>query len=112
MLIYHILRPDVWTDVKQKKMYEAESLKTEGFIHCSLAGQVDGVLGRYFADAGEVVILTIDAERLTSPLLNEASTNDEHFPHVYGPIDLDAVINAEIRDVRNTVANFTQLADA
>ncbi len=107
MLIYHILLPDVWVEVKESATYEAESLKTEGFIHCSFAGQVNGVLGRYFADAGEVVILTIDADRLTSPVLAEASTNDEHFPHVYGPIDLDAVVNAEIRTVRNTAANFT-----
>ena len=96
-MIYHIVLPETWERVKDKTFYEAESLAGEGFIHCSYADQVDGVLERYYSDASEVVILSLDANRLTSPLVSEPSTNNEPYPHVYGPINLDAVVSAETR---------------
>jgi len=99
MLIYHILLPETWERVRGKSSYEAESLTEEGFIHCSYADQIEGVLARYYSDAAEVVILTLDADRLTSRLVIEPSTNNEQYPHVYGPIDLDAVVEAVTRQV-------------
>ena len=96
-MIYHIVLPEAWEQVKDKTFYEAESLAAEGFIHCSYADQLDGVLERYYSDANEVVILSLDANRLTSPLVSEPSTNSEPYPHVYGPINLDAVVKAETR---------------
>ena|SRR5687768_2249274 len=99
MMIYHIVLPEIWEQVKGKTFYEAESLAGEGFIHCSYADQVDGVLERYYSDANEVVVLSLDANRLTSPLVSEPSTNNEPYPHVYGPINLDAVVKAETRPV-------------
>ncbi len=59
MNIYHIVTPEVWEKFKDKDFYEAESLKTEGFIHCSFAEQLDGVLQRYYKDARKVFILTL-----------------------------------------------------
>ncbi len=99
MLIYHIVLPDVWAEVKDRSFYESESLETEGFIHCSYADQLDDVLERYYSDAVEVVVLGIDANKLTSPLVSEPSTNDEPYPHIYGPINSDAIIKAETRPV-------------
>ena len=48
MKIYHIVTPEVWEKFKTEDFYEAESLKTEGFIHCSFAEQLEGVLQRYY----------------------------------------------------------------
>ncbi|MDQ6785425.1 MAG: DUF952 domain-containing protein, partial [Acidobacteriota bacterium] len=48
MPIYHIVLPEVWGKFKDEKSFEAESLKTEGFIHCSFAAQVEAVLQRYY----------------------------------------------------------------
>lgn len=97
MFIYHIVLPAKWEEIKHRTFYEAESLAAEGFIHCSYADQVDGVLQRYYANAGEVVILSIDPNKLKSPLVSEPSTNDEPYPHIYGPINLDAVVEAITR---------------
>lgn len=99
MLIYHIVLPEVWADAKDNTFYEAESLATEGFIHCSYADQLGGVLERYYSGVEEIVVLSIDANKLTSPLVSEPSTNDEPYPHIYGPINLDAVTRAETRPV-------------
>ncbi len=97
MLIYHIVLPKVWEEFKDKEAYEAESLRTEGFIHCSFANQLDGVLDRYYRDAGDVLVLTLETEKLTSRLVNERSTNDEIYPHIYGQINCDAIAGVDTR---------------
>jgi uncharacterized protein (DUF952 family) len=97
MFIYHIVLPEKWETVKHNSSYAADSLETEGFIHCSYDRQLEGVIGRYYADVPELVILTIDPMKLKSGLVEEASTGGEIYPHIYGPINLDAVISAEAR---------------
>ena len=97
MLIYHIVLPKIWEEFKDKAFYEAESLETEGFIHCSFAEQLDAVLDRYYNNAGDVLILSVETEKLTSPLVNEASTNNDIYPHIYGPINRDAIVGVDVR---------------
>jgi uncharacterized protein (DUF952 family) len=80
-------------------MYVARSLETEGFIHCSFEDQLDGVIGRYYAGVDEVVVLTIDTDRLMSRVLNEPSTGNEIYPHIYGPINRDAIVQAVRRQI-------------
>lgn len=97
MKIYHIVLPEVWEKFKDKKFYEAESLQTEGFIHCSFAEQIEAVLQRYYKDVAKVLILTIDTEKLKSKLVEEPSTNGEIYPHVYGEINREAIVKIEER---------------
>src|SRR5688572_31126239 len=97
MHIYHVVMPEEWKAAANESFFEAKSLASEGFIHCSYADQLEGVLERYFADASEVVVLHLDANKLTSPLVSEPSTNDEPYPHIYGPINRDAIVTVEKR---------------
>lgn len=97
MKIYHIVTPEVWEKFKDKNEYEAESLSSEGFIHCSFAEQLDGVLERYYKGLDRVLILTIEPEKLTSKLVNEPSTNNEIYPHIYGKINRDSIVDVEER---------------
>jgi uncharacterized protein (DUF952 family) len=93
MIIYHITTAEEWKQALFNGFYEASSLKTEGFIHCSREGQVKGVLERYFKDQTNLLKLVIDTDKLTDELRFElAPSVNEEFPHVYGPINLDAVI--------------------
>ncbi len=96
MKIYHIVLSEVWEKFKDEKFYEAESLASEGFIHCSFADQLEAVLQRYYNDAEKVLILTIDTGKLTSKLVEEPSTNNEIYPHIYGKINLDSVISYQL----------------
>ena len=98
MLIYHIVVSDVW-EMFHRDRYESESLGTEGFIHCSFADQLDAVLKRYYADAKAVTILKIDASKLDSKLVVEPSTGGENYPHVYGPININAIVSTEDRTI-------------
>ena len=92
MLIYHIVLPDVWAAF-DSDLYEAASLKTEGFIHCSFAEQLDAVIARYYSGEKRIVILEVDPERLMSRMVKEPSTNNEVYPHIYGPINRDAIVS-------------------
>src|SRR5512146_1618606 len=67
----------------------------QGFIHASTASQVSGVANSFYQDAPDLLLLVIDAERLTAPLrYDEVPGAAEPFPHIYGPLNPDAVIQA------------------
>lgn len=91
--IYHIVRRGDWPPTGDE--YRADSLATEGFIHCSFAEQLEGVVGRYYREADDLQFLVIDPEKLASEMIVEPSTGGELYPHIYGPINVDAVIRVE-----------------
>ncbi len=97
MLIYHLVLPEKWAAF-DTDLYTADSLYTEGFIHCSFASQLDAVIDRYYSDADRIVVLEIDTDLLMSRTLNEPSTGREIYPHVYGPINRKAIIRTYERD--------------
>ena len=99
MLIYHIVKPEDWENSEDEEFYEAENLRTENFIHCSYRSQLPEVLQRYYSDAERVLILHINPHWLTAPLICEASTNREIFPHIYGKINRRAIVEIEERDL-------------
>lgn len=98
MIVYHIVLPDDWAAF-DTDLYRAKSLETEGFIHCSFAEQLDGVIERYYAGVDEIVILEIETDALMSRLVKEPSTNDEIYPHIYGPINRAAIVSETKRKV-------------
>ena len=100
MTIYHIVLPEIWANFKDKKFYYATSLQTEGFIHCSFAEQIAPVLERYYKTAEKVIILHLDTDKLTSKLVDEPSTNNEIYPHIYGQINSDAIVEIEERELK------------
>ena len=91
MLIYHIVLPEFWAAF-DADLYRHKSLETEGFIHCSFAEQLDGVIARYYSAERRVIVLEIETERLMSRMLKEPSTNSEIYPHIYGPVNRDAIV--------------------
>jgi uncharacterized protein (DUF952 family) len=97
MFIYHIVLPEIWEQVRGERLYRHESLASEGFIHCSYEEQIEGVIERYYADRDELVILTIDTDKLAARLVAEPSTGGEIYPHIYGPLNVTAVVDAESR---------------
>jgi uncharacterized protein (DUF952 family) len=70
------------------------TLAEEGFVHASRGDQWQGVRDRFYADVSEpLVLLVVDTDLLTSPVVEEVPEGgEESFPHVYGPIDLAAVV--------------------
>ena len=88
--LLHIAESDSWDTAERTGEYRAASLASEGFIHCSSPAQVVATAQRYYAGHCGLVLLEIDADSL--PLRWERSTNDELFPHVYGPIPIATIV--------------------
>lgn len=106
MFIYHIVLPEVWDHFKDRPSYAPESLTSEGFIHCSYPGQLEAVLKRYYGGVEKVLILKIDTEKLYAKLVKEPSTNNEMYPHLYGRLNHNAVVDIEERFLDNADAPF------
>jgi uncharacterized protein (DUF952 family) len=95
-MIYHVVTEWNWQKAVQQGFYEAPSLLLEGFIHTSKAEQVKAVLERYYKGQFDLLLLHIDETKLTAPLKYElAPSVNEEFPHIYGPLNIDAVIKVE-----------------
>lgn len=101
--IYHLALAEEWHAARGEGVYTRStrglSLDAVGFIHASGADQVEATWQRFYADAGAVVLLSIDPERLAAAgvavRLEPAPESGELFPHLYGPLPLEAVRLAE-----------------
>ncbi|RIV27683.1 DUF952 domain-containing protein [Fibrisoma montanum] len=91
--VYHVVTATDWARWQDKPTYEAGSLASEGFIHLSTEEQVAGVLERYYQGVPDLLLVQIDPARLTHELKYDVSTNNDRFPHLYGPLNKDAVVS-------------------
>jgi uncharacterized protein (DUF952 family) len=92
--VYHITTTAAWAEAQAAGAYSAGSLASEGFIHCSTAEQVPWVADRFYRGLPGLLLLAIDTARLTAELRYEESEPGMRFPHLYGPLNLDAVVAA------------------
>jgi uncharacterized protein (DUF952 family) len=100
MRIYHLTTPEVWELAQQAGTYtmstRGRTLAQQGFVHCSEAHQVEAVRSHWFGDLDAVLLLEVETDLLTSPWRSEQLDGaDEAYPHVYGPLNLDAVLGVE-----------------
>lgn len=94
LVIYHIAKNESWISQESDSAYSHESLSEEGFIHCSLSNQLPDTFNKYFAAEKDLTLLAINPLMLISPLkLEKATHQDQLFPHVYGPINKEAIIS-------------------
>ena len=99
-MIFHITDTTTWATSQRNGVHTGSTrgvdLAEEGYIHCSSAEQWPGVIERYYAGVPDLLLLHIDESLLTSPLVYEQLPGmSEPFAHVYGPINVDAVITTE-----------------
>jgi uncharacterized protein (DUF952 family) len=71
----------------------------DGFIHLSAAHQVAGTLATHYPGEEDLLLLTLDTERLGPGLKWEPSRDGELFPHLYGPLPLDAILSADLLEL-------------
>ncbi|MCD6639962.1 MAG: DUF952 domain-containing protein [Nocardioides sp.] len=97
--IHHIATWSDWEQARRTGTYTTSTagrtLAEEGFIHACRREQVQDVFDRYYAGGREpLVLLTIDPERLTSEVREEA-VGAETYPHIHGPLNRSAVVGVE-----------------
>jgi glutathione S-transferase len=96
-LIYHIASAAEWEQALRDGAYttstRGRTLAEQGFIHASTAGQVAPVANSFYADAPDPLLLVIDTDRVTAEIRHDEVPGwDEPFPHIYGPLNPDAVV--------------------
>jgi uncharacterized protein (DUF952 family) len=101
-LILHLTPHADWLAAQPSGLYRTPSLQKEGFIHCSTAQQIVRVADSFYSGQHGLVLLVIDPERLSPELRWEPPSHpnpqkdlppsDELFPHIYGPLNIDAVV--------------------
>jgi uncharacterized protein (DUF952 family) len=84
MTILHFCPVEAWQAARRAGGY---ALAGAEFIHCSTADQVHLPANTLHPGRTDLVLLEIDEARLPEPPRYE-----EGFPHVYGPIPLDAIV--------------------
>lgn len=98
MIIFHLALARDWAAARRAGEYRVSTLgrtlEQEGFIHCSATPrQLRGVAERYYAHVTEpMVVLTVDAAGLPVRMETPPGAR-EAFPHVYGPIPVEAVVS-------------------
>ena len=102
-VILHIARRKDWIEAQASGSYRADSLATQGFIHCSTPHQVIAVANFIFRGQSDIVLLTIDTDMVVAEIrVENLEGGDKLFPHIYGPLNLDAVTQ---------VGDFNPLSD-
>jgi uncharacterized protein (DUF952 family) len=91
--IYHVTTLKEWEAAKIKNEYTPAGYEQDGFIHCSIEKQIPGVLDRFYKGQTGLVKLKIEKEKVQRPVLFELALDlDELFPHIYGALNLDSVV--------------------
>ncbi|GDY31176.1 DUF952 domain-containing protein [Gandjariella thermophila] len=95
-MILHICGREEWAAARPEQGYRPPSLDSVGFVHCSDPGTLHLPANRLFRGRTDLVLLVIDPHRLSVPLRWEPGDPPEPggpwFPHVYGPIPVEAVV--------------------
>jgi len=94
-LIYHIIPRDKWVQAHNDGIYDVPD-DTVGYIHFSTAEQVVRVANNFYAGRTDLLLLVVDTDRLKAELRyeppDEMPDSDERFPHLYGSLNLNAVV--------------------
>jgi uncharacterized protein (DUF952 family) len=100
--IYKICPAAAWREAERQGVYRgsADDVR-DGFIHFSVSSQVVGTAAKHFAGQTGLLLIAVDADALGVALRWEHSRNDELFPHLYGELDLGAVIGIQEMGVRS-----------
>ena len=95
-MILHFCPRAQWEAAVPAGSYAADTLESQGFIHCSTPEQVAVPATALARGRQDIVLLEIDEERLSKPVVWEQGDPPDPggmlFPHVYEPIPVAAVV--------------------
>jgi uncharacterized protein (DUF952 family) len=94
--IYKICSTGLWRQAQRDGVFHGAPVDLQdGFIHFSSAAQVAETAARHFAGQADLLLLHVDTVRLGRRLKWEPSRGGVLFPHLYGDLDLSAVVKVE-----------------
>lgn len=101
--LFHLTTKRAWEDALEIGTYslstKGKTLEEVGFIHGSFADQVEEVAGFVFAGStDDLVVLHLDIDKLEAhgiPVKIEEASNGKSYPHIYGAIPCNLVIEVK-----------------
>ena len=94
--IFHICKRSEWEAAVVTGVYSGSSQDlSDGYIHFSTQDQIIESAAKHRAGQGDLVLVTVDASRLGEALTWESARNQDLFPHLYGHLDLSAVLRVD-----------------
>jgi uncharacterized protein (DUF952 family) len=104
-MIYKISPASAWREAERQGVYRGSADdRRDGYIHFSTASQLSETARKHYFGQTGLFLIAVDAGALGEDLRWEASRNDELFPHLYGELDLGAVIS--VQDLRARADGF------
>lgn len=94
-MILHIATKKDWDLVKEIGGYRGDTLDSQGFIHCSTIDQIDEVAQYLFKGKENLLLLEIDETKVKPEIKYEDAGNGKLYPHIYGQLNIDAVVNVQ-----------------
>jgi uncharacterized protein (DUF952 family) len=91
-IILHITKRKQWEKAKLEGVYRGDTLDSYGFIHCSTSEQIIKVANDLFRAQKGLVLLCIITSKVRSKIRYECAGSEELYPHIYGPLNIDAVL--------------------
>lgn len=99
-MIYHLAFKKDWDQAQTRGEYrqstKGRTLEEQGFIHgCAKPAQVDQVANAFYRGDSNLLVLIIDEAKVRSEVRHDPVPGfDTPLPHIYGPLNPDAVIDA------------------
>jgi uncharacterized protein (DUF952 family) len=91
-LIYKICPAALWRQAEAQGVFRGAPVDlADGYIHFSTAAQVADTAAKHFAGQRDLLLIAVEAEKLGASLKWEVSRGGALFPHLYAPLDLQAV---------------------
>ena len=92
-MIYKICPAAAWHEAERQGVYRgsADDIR-DGYIHFSTAAQVRETARKHFQGQTGLLLIAVNADALGEALRWEPSRKNELFPHLYGDLDLGAVV--------------------
>jgi len=93
-LIYKIAPRALWVEAELSGRFDGAPVDVaDGFIHFSTEAQMRETARRHFAGQDDLLLITVDGERLGDKLKWEPSRGGDLFPHLYGPLFMARVVD-------------------
>ena len=92
--IYLLMTAEEITCARTTGQWESVSLSVEGFIHASPANQLKRVADKYYQQKSDVQVVCVRTD-LLKPELRWEPAAGSLYPHIYGPLSVDAVVSAD-----------------
>jgi uncharacterized protein (DUF952 family) len=101
-LIYKIVPKALWRAAEALAEFDGAAVDlADGYIHFSTGAQVRETAAKHFASQRDLLLVTVEAERLGEALRFEPSRGGDLFPHLYGKLQLADVLRVDALPLRD-----------